>query len=271
MDVDSIALGRDFRQILQERLQALRCDGHADRTRLARRQGTQGNRRLDSTTDFVRQEIAGALKRNIPVIPVLLQGAHMPPPERLPDDSRISPFRNGFELATHVGVRRPGDGQAPGSARSERRRRPRAPSTEHAGAAGEGCAGARRVAIQRGRLIAAAAFIAGIAWLLYLSYPKTQDQSEQPATQIAPLSQPPDLRGGTQLVAGGAVQTAALPRGHGGRQSRPALSNSTGSGGDCWDIFRGAELVTYQCGAKYRRWKPAATQSKRRTRRCSVL
>jgi hypothetical protein len=21
-------------------------------------------------------------------------------------------------------------------------------------------------------------------------------------------------------------------------------------GGDCWDIFRGAELVTYKCGAK---------------------
>jgi len=99
MDVDSIALGRDFRQVLQERLQA--CDillaligpGWLDAKDPA------GNRRLDSPTDFVRQEIAAALRRNIPVTPVLLQGAPMPPPERLPDDLKDLAFRNGFELS----------------------------------------------------------------------------------------------------------------------------------------------------------------------------
>ena len=98
MDVDSIALGQDFRHILHERLES--CDlflaligpGWLDA------EDSAGNRRLDNATDFVRQEIAAALKRNIPVTPVLLQGAEMPPAERLPEDMRELVYRNGFEL-----------------------------------------------------------------------------------------------------------------------------------------------------------------------------
>jgi hypothetical protein len=98
MDVDSIALGQDFRRVLHERLES--CDlmlaligpGWLDAKDAA------GNRRLESATDLVRQEIAGALKRNIPVTPVLLQGAQMPPPERLPEDIKELVYRNGFEL-----------------------------------------------------------------------------------------------------------------------------------------------------------------------------
>ena len=58
-----------------------------------------GRRRLDDPDDFVRQEIAVALKRNIPVTPVLLQGASMPAQDRLPDDMKDLAFRNGFELS----------------------------------------------------------------------------------------------------------------------------------------------------------------------------
>lgn len=98
MDVDSIALGRDFRHILRERLDS--CDlmlaligpGWLDAKDGA------GNRRLESATDLVRLEVAAALARNIPVIPVLLQGALIPPPERLPEDIRELAYRNGFEL-----------------------------------------------------------------------------------------------------------------------------------------------------------------------------
>lgn len=99
MDVDSIALGRDFRQVLQQSLQA--CD-----VMLAligpnwlEAKDAAGNRRLDSPTDFVRQEIASALKRNIAVTPVLLQGASMPDPDRLPEELKDLAFRNGFELS----------------------------------------------------------------------------------------------------------------------------------------------------------------------------
>src|SRR5262249_34158693 len=75
MDVDSIALGREFRQVLKERLAS--CDlmlaligkGWVDA------KNSSGRRRLEDPNDFVRLEIETALKRNIPVTPVLLQGA----------------------------------------------------------------------------------------------------------------------------------------------------------------------------------------------------
>ena len=98
MDVDSIALGQDFRHVLNERLEscelmlALIGPGWLDAKDAA------GNRRLENATDFVRLEIAAALKRNIPVTPVLLQGTQMPPLERLPDDLKELVYRNGFEL-----------------------------------------------------------------------------------------------------------------------------------------------------------------------------
>src|SRR5215212_74511 len=78
MDVDSIALGRDFREVLQERL-AL-CDlmlALIGKDWLDGKDKT-GRRRLENPGDFVRLEIAAALKRNIPVTPLLLQGAQMP-------------------------------------------------------------------------------------------------------------------------------------------------------------------------------------------------
>ena len=99
MDVDSIALGRDFRQVLQERLAS--CD-----VMLALIgpdwldiRDASGNRRLNSPADFVRQEVAAALKRNIPVTPVLVRGAQIPAAEQLPDDLKDLAFRNGFELS----------------------------------------------------------------------------------------------------------------------------------------------------------------------------
>lgn len=46
----------------------------------------EGNRRLDNAHDFVRFEIAQALQRNIPVLPVLLDGAPMPKINQLPHD-----------------------------------------------------------------------------------------------------------------------------------------------------------------------------------------
>lgn len=99
MDVDSIALGRDFRRILQERLSS--CDlmlALIGPDWLDIRDAS-GNRRLDSAADFVRQEIAAALQRNIPVTPVLVRGAQMPPPDQLPDDLKDLAYRNGFELS----------------------------------------------------------------------------------------------------------------------------------------------------------------------------
>lgn len=48
----------------------------------------QGRRRLDDADDWVRLEIAHALKRNITVIPVRVNGAELPLKATLPDDIR---------------------------------------------------------------------------------------------------------------------------------------------------------------------------------------
>lgn len=99
MDVANIDLGRDFREALNERLAS--CDlmlaivgrGWVDG------KGASGRRRLDEPNDYVRLEIAAALKRNIPVLPVLVQGVHMPSADELPEDLGDFAFRNAFELS----------------------------------------------------------------------------------------------------------------------------------------------------------------------------
>jgi hypothetical protein len=43
-------------------------------------------------------EIATALQRGIPVVPVLMDGARMPRSDELPSDLQELPFRNGINL-----------------------------------------------------------------------------------------------------------------------------------------------------------------------------
>jgi len=91
MDVDSIPPGANFRKILKdwvdqcEVLLALIGPGWID----VRDPKTNG-RRLDNKSDFVRIEIGEALARDIPVVPVLIDGAPMPHVDRLPDDLNSS-------------------------------------------------------------------------------------------------------------------------------------------------------------------------------------
>jgi hypothetical protein len=57
-----------------------------------------GNRRLDSPNDFVRLELALALKRKIPLIPILVDGAVMPAEQDLPSDLKPLARREAIEL-----------------------------------------------------------------------------------------------------------------------------------------------------------------------------
>ena len=59
----------------------------------------QGYRRLDNPEDFVRMEIATALRREIRVIPVLIDGASMPKMAELPDDLKPLVRRNALPLS----------------------------------------------------------------------------------------------------------------------------------------------------------------------------
>ena len=89
MDVDSIPPGANFRKILKdwvdqcEVLLALIGPEWIDV-----RDSATGQRRLENASDFVRIEIGEALRRDIPVVPVLLDGAALPRADQLPEDLR---------------------------------------------------------------------------------------------------------------------------------------------------------------------------------------
>jgi hypothetical protein len=59
----------------------------------------QGRRRLDDPDDYVRLEIAAALKQDIRVIPVLVEGATMPSSEELPEALRGLARRQALEMS----------------------------------------------------------------------------------------------------------------------------------------------------------------------------
>ena len=86
MDVDTIEKGRDFRQVLDHTL--AKCDLMLAIVgpRWLDARDPSGRLRLQGTGDFVQLEIAIALKRNIPVIPVLVDGARMPRADELPGE-----------------------------------------------------------------------------------------------------------------------------------------------------------------------------------------
>lgn len=98
VDVDSIPFGVDFRKYLNE--QVAKCDvflavigpdwmGAKD---------AEDRARLEDPTDFVRIEIESALKRQIPVVPVLVRGASIPPAKQLPKSIRDLSYRNGLAV-----------------------------------------------------------------------------------------------------------------------------------------------------------------------------
>ena len=99
MDVDNVDLGEDFVKTIEKTVRS--CDvliavigkgwlNSCDQ---------QGQRRLDTPEDFVRIEIATALKRDIRVIPVLVDGAAMPRSGDLPDDLKPLVRRNALQLS----------------------------------------------------------------------------------------------------------------------------------------------------------------------------
>ena len=94
-DVDSIPLGVDFRSYLDE--QVAKCDVFLAviGRNWMKAKGRKGKSRLEDPGDFVRIEIESALKRRIPIIPVLVSGAAIPPVDRLPASLQDLSYRHG--------------------------------------------------------------------------------------------------------------------------------------------------------------------------------
>ncbi len=100
MDVAAIQPGRDFRKAIEQSLTSCGVFLTLIGKNWLTAKDESGRHRLEDPADFVRIEIAAALKRDIPVVPVLVQGATVPKPDQLSDDLKDLAFRNAIEL-TH--------------------------------------------------------------------------------------------------------------------------------------------------------------------------
>jgi formylglycine-generating enzyme required for sulfatase activity len=98
MDVDARRFGSNFVEIINE--EVAKCDvllAIIGRDWLDARD-EDGNRRLDNPDDYVRIEISAAIKRDIPVIPILIDGTRVPKADQLPDDLKDLPLRSGLNV-----------------------------------------------------------------------------------------------------------------------------------------------------------------------------
>ncbi|MEL7032036.1 MAG: TIR domain-containing protein [Pseudomonadota bacterium] len=94
MDVDNIPLGVDFEDHLSSKVaecETLLCV-------IGPNWLSEIQARAEDPKDFVRIEIEAALKRGIPVVPILLDGAPVPAEHQLPPSIRALSRRNGTEI-----------------------------------------------------------------------------------------------------------------------------------------------------------------------------
>jgi class 3 adenylate cyclase/CHASE2 domain-containing sensor protein len=97
-DVDSIALGKDFRPALDAAVGECAVVLAVIGPRWLSIADATGQRRLDSADDFVRIELERSLARKIPVIPVLVDGATLPKSVDLPSSLQALSFRQATQV-----------------------------------------------------------------------------------------------------------------------------------------------------------------------------
>jgi hypothetical protein len=106
-DVDSIQPGVDFADYIVESIGQSAVElVIIDPRWLTVSSGAFRGRRLDDPGDFVRIEIETALRQGVPVIPVLVAGAPLPPAQRLPDSLRRLFERNAIQVRSDPDFRR---------------------------------------------------------------------------------------------------------------------------------------------------------------------
>src|SRR6185503_13308031 len=95
---DAIPLGANFVRVLHD--EVAKCEvllAVIGRNWLDARD-EHGNHRLENPNDFVRVEIGAALQRDIPVVPILVDGARIPDARQLPKELEELSLRNGIEV-----------------------------------------------------------------------------------------------------------------------------------------------------------------------------
>jgi hypothetical protein len=98
MDIDTIAPGVDFNEALQKAVSSCNVLLAIIGPTWATVTNQSGTRRLEDPNDWVRVEVAAALKRKIRVIPVLVGGATVPTMDVLPDELDPLAHRQAHEL-----------------------------------------------------------------------------------------------------------------------------------------------------------------------------
>jgi hypothetical protein len=101
MDVAGLEAGRDFRRAIDQQVSSCGVLLAVIGKSWLDVKDASGQRRLDDPHDFVRLETAAALKRDIPVVPVLVHGAQMPKADQLPPDMADLVYRSALEV-THA-------------------------------------------------------------------------------------------------------------------------------------------------------------------------
>jgi TIR domain len=95
-DIDNIPPGYDFRKYISSALEStdilLAIVGPQWTGK------TEGRTRIHEATDLVRIEIEAALRKDIPVVPLLVGNALMPDPSELPDGLKDFAFRNAVKV-----------------------------------------------------------------------------------------------------------------------------------------------------------------------------
>jgi len=231
MDVSGIEPGIDFRRAIEKQTEScgvlLALIGRNWLTVT----NPDGTRRLDDSNDVVRFETASALRRDIPVIPVLVQGARMPRAEDLPDDLKDLAFRNGVEItharwdsdmqllikALQPHVQRAGPAQTEGAHREGARRsaaapevpsHPTSPSAPQSLPQRERKWGAPLIAL-------AALLVLGGGWMVYNRFQENERQlakavaEQRAATEKAAAEQRAAQKAATERAAAEQAKAAA--------------------------------------------------------------
>jgi len=99
LDVNSVHAGHDFREAIERACSSCEFMLVIIGKHWATVRDSSGGFRLDNESDYVRLEIALALQKNLLVIPVLINGAELPPESSLPAELRPLVYRNAFHLS----------------------------------------------------------------------------------------------------------------------------------------------------------------------------
>lgn len=107
-DIDSLQAGRDFPADIKSALDSCSVGVVIMGERWAEIGSEQGTPRIMREADYVRMEISQMLKRNVPIITVLLNDADMPRKEQVPEEIRrlidigAARVRTGRDFPSHV-------------------------------------------------------------------------------------------------------------------------------------------------------------------------